>query len=219
MSERTTLFVDTSTSRITVAIVRAGVLTERVVTGATAHGESLTPLIEQVVGEAIVNFAEIQRIVVGLGPGPFTGLRVGIVTAEAIGQSLGIPVTGFCSLDAIKRPQTQDLVLVVSDARRKEVYWALFDQLGRRVDGPGVAKPADLVAQLAARDSGPGSTISIVSAGAEKYLAEFSQLGSFSEGWPSASWLLTHDITTPGPLIPLYLRRPDAVPPTSAVAR
>lgn len=216
MSEATTLLIDTATSRITVAIVRTGVLTERVVFGATAHGESLSPLIEQVADEAIDSFADIQRIVVGLGPGPFTGLRVGIVTAEALGQSLGIPVIGFCSLDAIKRPQTQDQVLVVSDARRKEVYYALY-QLGRRIDGPGVAKPADLVAQLTAQDPDPRSALSIVNAGAQKYDEQLSRLGSSSEGWPSGSWLLTDDITTPGPLIPLYLRRPDATPPVPAV--
>ena len=78
---------------------------------------------------------------VGCGPGPFTGLRVGMATAAAYGHALGVPVFGVCSLDAIGG-QTAGEVLVVTDARRREVYWARYAD-GVRVDGPGVAAAAD----------------------------------------------------------------------------
>lgn len=219
MTDRTTLLIDTSTSHITAALMSGGTITERTAIGATAHGESLSPLIAQLVAETAVSFADIQRIVVGLGPGPFTGLRIGIVTAEALGHSLAVPVSGFCSLDAIARPPESDRVLVVSDARRKEVYYALYDRTGLRIEGPGVVKPAALVTQLTTERHSDQPELTVVSAGAEKYEADLGQLGHVVEGWPSASWLLTNDICVPGPLTPLYLRRPDAVPSVKVVVR
>ena len=92
---------------------------------------------------------DLDAIAVGNGPGPFTGLRVGLVTAVTMGHALGIPVHGVCSLDVLavqaRRPEGE--LLVATDARRKEVYVASYAE-GRRVSGPDVVKPADVAVQL-----------------------------------------------------------------------
>src|SRR5690348_5025890 len=84
--------------------------------------------------------ADLDAVVTGLGPGPFPGLRVGVVTAAALGDARGLPVVGVCSLDAVGSGART----VVTDARRKEVYWATYDAEGVRVDGPGVVRPEEL---------------------------------------------------------------------------
>jgi hypothetical protein len=95
-----------------------------------------------VAAEAGLTLAEVDAVVVGCGPGPFTGLRVGMATAAAFGHALEVPVHGVCSLDAIGN-QTSGEVLVVTDARRREVYWARYRD-GVRVDGPDVAAAVDV---------------------------------------------------------------------------
>ncbi len=136
------LGLDTSTPAVSVALVSLGerVLAERVVVDARAHGELLAAGMEQVLAEAGVTRHDLDAVCVGLGPGPFTGLRVGIVTAAALGDALGIPAYGVCSLDALGKGAR----LVVTDARRKELYWAAYDDAGNRVDGPAVALPVDV---------------------------------------------------------------------------
>ena len=94
---------------------------------ARAHGELLAPGIEWVLAEGGVRPADLTAIVAGLGPGPFTGLRVGLVTAASMGQALAVPTYGVCSLDGIGA-LTSDVTLVATDARRKEVYWAVYDR-------------------------------------------------------------------------------------------
>jgi len=130
------LCLDTSTAAVTVALVEDGaVVRERTEVAFNRHGELLAPAVRTVLaGE------RFDAVAVGLGPGPFTGLRAGIATAAALADAAGVPVYGACSLDLLAAPDA----VVVQDARRKEVYWAAYDTHGARVDGPHVAAPADV---------------------------------------------------------------------------
>jgi tRNA threonylcarbamoyladenosine biosynthesis protein TsaB len=188
------------------------------------HAELLTPLIDQVLTEAGVARTELTAVVVGTGPAPFTGLRVGLVTARTLALALGIPVHGVSSLDAVAlAAATRGVVavgqevLVVTDARRKEVYWARYGAVDGGivpVAGPGVDTPAAVAAQglegLAVVGAGtalypealPASTdVEIVLDPADLARVALARLAA---GVP-ADALGTE---------PLYLRRPDAVPPT-----
>ena len=133
-----TLAIDTSTSRTIVGIVDGDeVLFEKFHEGATDHGRALS----QLVAEALKVSHPPKRVVVGMGPGPFTGLRVGISFAHTFGLARNIPVIGVCSLDAIAI--NQDEYTVAIDARRKEIYWARYKD-GVRIEGPSVNKPAEV---------------------------------------------------------------------------
>lgn len=148
------LAIDTSTTAITVALHDgSGVLGEVSTLDARAHAEHLTPNIRTVLAEQGATPADLTQVVVGTGPGPFTGLRVGIVTAHTLAFALGIPVHGVCSLDALAHDYwlgTQGHVgdlLVTTDARRKEVYaapYALETSGARRLAEPVVSRAADL---------------------------------------------------------------------------
>jgi len=184
------LAIDTATPAVTAGVVRLDgveVLGERVTVDARAHAEQLTPNVLSALGDAGVTVNDLNAVVVGCGPGPFTGLRVGMATAAAYGHALDIPVHGVCSLDAIGVDTTGD-ALVVTDARRREIYWARYRH-GVRVAGPAVNAPADVP-------------------GAEDALA-------LPPGYPSVAGLVrvvADWAAAPEPLIPLYLRRPDAKP-------
>ena len=132
------LAIDTSTSKTIVGIIEDGaVLFEEAHEGATDHGRALSEL----VAKALKVSKPPQQVVVGMGPGPFTGLRVGIAFAQTFALARDIPVIGICSLDAIKVDSTEYTVAI--DARRKEIYWASY-KAGVRVDGPTVSKPAEV---------------------------------------------------------------------------
>ncbi len=132
------LAIDTSTSRTIVGVIEDGqVIFEKFHEGATDHGRALSELVSQ----ALKSSAPVNQVVVGMGPGPFTGLRVGISFAQAFALARGIPVIGVCSLDAIAVAESNYTVAV--DARRKEIYWARYEN-GIRVAGPHVSKPADV---------------------------------------------------------------------------
>jgi len=133
------LAIDTSTSRTSVAIIQDGnVVYSGFRDGATAHGPSLPALVQE--GLAV---SDVDEVVVGMGPGPFTGLRVGIAFAQSFALARAIPVRGVCSLDAIAaQVQEADFIITV-DARRKEVYWARYSN-GVRVGEPAVSFPADV---------------------------------------------------------------------------
>ena len=132
------LAIDTSTSRTIVGVIEDGqVIFEKFHEGATDHGRALSELVSQ----ALQSSAPVNQVVVGMGPGPFTGLRVGISFAQAFALARGIPVVGVCSLDAIAVAESNYTVAV--DARRKEIYWALYEN-GIRVAGPHVSKPDDV---------------------------------------------------------------------------
>jgi len=133
-----TLAIDTSTSRTIVGIIDGdNVLFEKFHEGATDHGRALS----QLVAEALKVSHPPKQVVVGMGPGPFTGLRVGISFAHAFGLARNIPVVGVCSLDAIAIDENEYIVAI--DARRKEIYWARYKD-GVRVEGPSVSKPAEV---------------------------------------------------------------------------
>ncbi len=206
----TVLVIDTATPAVTAGIVRRDgdsidVLGQRVTVDARAHAEQLTPNVLAALADAEMDVADLQAVVVGCGPGPFTGLRVGMATAAAYGQALGIPVYGVCSLDAIGVDTAGD-VLVVTDARRREVYWARYRD-GMRTHGPAVSAPADV------------PTDATAVAGSPEHAALFA-LPRQPAVYPTASGLvrIVDWASPPQPLVPLYLRRPDArpqaIPPT-----
>ena len=190
------LAFDTSTPAVTVALSTGAGAT---VVAANRHGELLAPLIDRVLGGR--PRTDLTGIVVGVGPGPFTGLRVGIVTAKALAHALGIPAYGVCSLDALAAPG----IAVATDARRREVYWAAYDATGTRTDGPHVGSPADAATTLRA-----AGVTRVAGAGARLYPQAFDGFEVIDPEHPDARRLLNaprRDLT------PLYLRRPDAVPP------
>ena len=133
------LAIDTSTSRSCVAIVEGTeVLYSGFRDGATAHGPSLPALVQEALA-----VSDVDEVVVGMGPGPFTGLRVGIAFAQSFALARGIPVRGVCSLDAIAAQIQESDFIITVDARRKEVYWARYTD-GARVGEPAVNFPADV---------------------------------------------------------------------------
>ncbi|HKE50114.1 MAG TPA: tRNA (adenosine(37)-N6)-threonylcarbamoyltransferase complex dimerization subunit type 1 TsaB, partial [Actinomycetes bacterium] len=143
------LAFDTATPAVTVAVCDgARMLAEHTVVDPRRHGELLAPGIRTVLREAGVERSALDGITVGVGPGPFTGLRVGLITARVLGATLGIPVFGVCTLDALAEAAgLPDEFGVATDARRKEIYWARY--AGRqRLDGPHVDRPADAAARL-----------------------------------------------------------------------
>lgn len=133
------LAIDTSTARTCVAVIDGEqVLYSGSLDGATAHGPSLPALVQEAL--AVSN---VDEVVVGMGPGPFTGLRVGIAFAQSFALARQIPVRGVCSLDAIAAQIQEDDFIVTVDARRKEVYWARYTNRTRVAD-PAVNFPADV---------------------------------------------------------------------------
>jgi len=144
------LAIDTSTSRTSVAIIENGtVVYSGYRDGATAHGPSLPALVQE--GLAV---SDVDQVVVGMGPGPFTGLRVGIAFAQSFALAREIPVRGVCSLDAIATQISDDDFIITVDARRKEVYWARYTN-GVRVTDPAVNFPADVTGAVIHADLFP----------------------------------------------------------------
>ena len=144
------LAIDTSTSRTSVAIIEADtVLFSGFLDGATAHGPSLPALVQEALA-----VSEVDEVVVGMGPGPFTGLRVGIAFAQSFALAREIPVRGVCSLDAIAAQINERDFIITVDARRKEVYWARYTN-GVRVGEPAVNFPADVSGALIHADLFP----------------------------------------------------------------
>lgn len=144
------LAIDTSTSRSCVAIIDGtDVLYSGFRDGATAHGPSLPALVQEALA---VN--DVDEVVVGMGPGPFTGLRVGIAFAQSFALAREIPVRGVCSLDAIAAQITDKDFIITVDARRKEVYWARYTD-GNRVGDPAVNFPADVTGAMIYADLFP----------------------------------------------------------------
>jgi tRNA threonylcarbamoyl adenosine modification protein YeaZ len=221
------LVLDTATPAVTAAVVlvdptvtgSTGVraLAVRSVTDARAHGELLAPAVSAVLAAAGVGGRDLGAIVAGVGPGPFTGLRVGLATAASIGQALSAPTYGVCSLDAIGTA-SRAATLVATDARRKEIYWAVY-RGGVALTQPAVNRP-ERVAELLA-----GSEVEVAMGdGAIRYGAAlpFPVLDEPRYPEPVALAALAADRVrrrAPGePLTPLYLRRPDAAEPRQPTA-
>jgi tRNA threonylcarbamoyl adenosine modification protein YeaZ len=204
---------DTATPAVGVALHDG----ERVVAHACTvdarrHGELLTPMIARVLAEAGVSRADLTGIAVGTGPGPYTGLRVGLVTARVLGAVLGIPVHGVCTLDIIAAevnsgteasPGTE--FVAATDARRKEVYWARYGADGTRRDGPHAGPASEI----------PGAAgLPVAGEGGSLYPGSFGK--KIDINYPNVrvlTALVTRGLAageTFGPPDPLYLRRPDA---------
>lgn len=219
------LGLDTSGPAVGVALVeleagdppRWGRQAARQVVDARRHGELLAGGIAAVLAELGAQPADLDAVAVGVGPGPYTGLRVGVVTAAAMSDALGVPAYGVCSLDAVDAWSEQDgPVLVVTDARRREVFWAEYDGDGRRVAGPAVLRPAALAEAL--RET--GWTGRVVGDGALLHAEDFADQDVRGEPrHPAADavvLLAARRVLAGAPapvLAPIYLRRPDAVPP------
>ena len=197
------LAIDTSVG-VSVAILHSnGELTQSQAVDHGMQGELTAELISQVVTESGLAIAEITDVVVGVGPGPFTGLRVGLVTAAVFAHARGIPIHGICSLDAIAFDYAKPCV-VVTDARRKELYWARYE--GKRIGEPQVSKPEDLLAQFPDSEFvGPGAQLypDFISGKVMELKA-----GSLAKLFASGTAQLVE-------VSPMYLRKPDAVEPTN----
>jgi tRNA threonylcarbamoyl adenosine modification protein YeaZ len=210
------LAIDTSSAAVTAAVLDLSAdarYAEQVTDNARGHGEYLAPGIAACLAEVGAAPGDLRAIVAGTGPGPFTGLRVGLVTVAVMGKVLGIPTYGVCSLDAIAGAvASESPLLVATDARRKEIYWAHYVD-GVRVDGPEVSHPADIRSEA----------VAMAGAGARLY-ADVLNLPIVGPDYPSAAALVrcaAERIRAGTPsetLTPLYLRRPDAVPPGSPKA-
>ena len=202
------LALDTSTRFVSVAVHDG----DAVVAAATSdepmqHGEQLAPLIDRVLGEVDAIRQDVTAVAVGVGPGPFTGLRVGVVTARVLGLALGIPVYGVGSLDVLAARAVDEGVgepfLATLDARRKELFWASYDGEGHRLDGPHVDRPTELPADLLVVGDGP-----------VRYPGSFGRTSGPET--PDAATLARVVVEERAELVdpePIYLRRPDATVP------
>jgi len=205
------LAFDTATSAVTVALHDgSSVIAEELGVDARRHGELLAVSIENVLASVGASEADLTGIAVGTGPGPYTGLRAGLVTARVMASVLGVRLDGICSLDVIAEAAVgaagDQEFLVATDARRREVYWARYTSEGARTAGPSVDKPAELPAGLPV--AGEGAVI-------------YPELGARAIGprFPSAAQLAVLAVgryaagQPQQPAEPLYLRRPDAREP------
>jgi tRNA threonylcarbamoyl adenosine modification protein YeaZ len=207
------LAIDTSAGT-SVAVLKDGVaLAEVEIADTRSHTESIGNAIQDALSAAGVKPNQIKSVAVGRGPAPFTGLRVGIAAALMFAEGSGAELFGIVSLDAIAKQEfaaqslandtaAEQPLLVTSDARRSEHYWALYSGLDSHgvpicIDGPAVNRPADIEASLTERGIVAARTSLVISARA---------IGELFEA-QAAAGLLSHDITA------LYLRNPDAVEP------
>jgi len=190
------------------------------------HAEILTPAIAFMCEQAEIELREIGVIAVDVGPGLFTGLRVGVATAKALAQALRVPMIGLSSLDLLAYPHrgTRRLIAAVIDARRGEVFSALYRKVPggvQRVSEPLVTSAAEVAADLEAR----GEECLLVGDGAVRYAAEFSGLSraeaaSLGGAYPSAAALVElaqprvqrEEFVQPWEVQPMYLRPADADP-------
>ncbi|MFD7445105.1 tRNA (adenosine(37)-N6)-threonylcarbamoyltransferase complex dimerization subunit type 1 TsaB [Streptomyces sp. NPDC059909] len=205
------LAVDTATPAVTVALHDgSAVVAEATSTDARRHGELLLPAVDRVLADAGLKLGAVTDLVVGVGPGPYTGLRVGLVTAATFGSALGVPVHGLCTLDGLAYASRLDGPFVVAtDARRKEVYWARYDGFRTRVSEPAVDRPAEIADQVAG--------LPAVGAGAMLYPETFPDARGPEHQSAAALASLAAEKLAAGeellPPRPLYLRRPDAQVP------
>lgn len=219
------LGIESATAQVGCAIGgHEGVLASAHSARGRRHAESLAPQIEFVLSQARVEIDEISVVAVDVGPGLYTGLRVGIATAMATAFGLSVPMIGVNSLDLLAFPvrHTSRLIAAVIDARRGEVFTALYRQVPggmQRITDPHVVTPDDLYGELQAAST----ECLVVGDGALRYREVFEgitkvEVGDESLAYPSASSLvalahaqaLREEFVQPAEISPLYLRRPDA---------
>ncbi|MFY1677194.1 MULTISPECIES: tRNA (adenosine(37)-N6)-threonylcarbamoyltransferase complex dimerization subunit type 1 TsaB [unclassified Streptomyces] len=202
------LALDTATPAVSVALHDgADVVASSSQVDARRHGELLLPAIDRLLAETGLTLDSVTDIVAGVGPGPYTGLRVGLMTAETFGLALGVPVHGLCTLDGLAR--AADLggpFVVATDARRKEVYWARYADSRTRLTEPSVDRPADIAERVAG--------LPAVGAGALMYPEVFPRAREPEHATAAALARLAAERLAAGEALPrprpLYLRRPDA---------
>ncbi|MGY0024476.1 tRNA (adenosine(37)-N6)-threonylcarbamoyltransferase complex dimerization subunit type 1 TsaB [Streptomyces sp. cg35] len=205
------LALDTATPAVTVALHDGTApVAESSQVDARRHGELLLPAVDRVLAEAGVKLDAVTGIVVGVGPGPYTGLRVGLMTADTFGLALGVPVHGVCTLDGLAyAADVEGPFVVATDARRKEVYWARFDNPRTRVTEAAVDRPADIAEAVAG--------LPAVGAGALLYPDTFADPRGPEHVSAAALAALAAEKLAAGEELleprPLYLRRPDAQVP------
>lgn len=197
------LAIDTSVG-VSVAVLTAdGALTQTNSAGHGMQGELTAELILQAITDAGITVEDISDVVIGVGPGPFTGLRVGLVTAVVFGYARDIPIHGICSLDAVAYDYAKPCI-VITDARRKELYFAEFND--GRIGEPQVLKPEVLAEKFAGFD--------FVGPGAQLYPEFISgqvlplRAGALAQIFASGKAQVVE-------VQPMYLRKPDAVEPTT----
>jgi tRNA threonylcarbamoyladenosine biosynthesis protein TsaB len=223
------LAIDTSTSAISVALRGDGIAASATVLDARGHSEHVAPLVARCLATAGRAPADVTDVVVGNGPGPFTGLRVGIVTGLVFGHARGIPVHGVCSLDALAADAAPLVgggeLLVATDARRKEVYWARYAVepadatapqalVARRLTAPAVDRPADLPDELRA--------LPTAGRGPDLFPDLFPHAIGVLDVQAATLAALGERLLLDGedmPVEPLYLRRPDALTTAERGAR
>jgi tRNA threonylcarbamoyl adenosine modification protein YeaZ len=205
------LAFDTATPAVTVALHDGGqVVAQESAVDARRHGELLAVFIDQVLRRAGASPGDLTAVAVGTGPGPYTGLRVGLVTARVLGSALDIPVDGICTLDVIAAGAIAAAAgrefLVATDARRKELYWARYSAFGERVTGPEVTARSDLPAGLPVAGEGALLYPDLAAEPIEPRYPAAPQLAALASERIASR-------TPPAPAQPLYLRRPDAREP------
>ncbi|MET8573776.1 tRNA (adenosine(37)-N6)-threonylcarbamoyltransferase complex dimerization subunit type 1 TsaB [Streptomyces sp. NPDC005012] len=205
------LALDTATPAVTAALHDGtDVVASSSQVDARRHGELLLPTVDRVLGAAGVGLDAVTGIVVGTGPGPYTGLRVGLMTADTFGLALGVPVHGVCTLDGLAyAADIEGPFVVATDARRKEVYWARYADSRTRLTDPAVDRPADIAEQVAG--------VPAVGAGALLYPDAFPDVHGPEHVSAAALASLAAERLARGEELaaprPLYLRRPDAQVP------
>jgi tRNA threonylcarbamoyladenosine biosynthesis protein TsaB len=189
------------------------------------HAETLTPAIEFACAQARIDIHEVSVVAVDIGPGLFTGLRVGIATAKAVAQALRVPMIGLSSLDLLAHQvrYSNRLIVPIVDARRGEVFAAFYRRVPagvQRISEPWVGQPDDLADELLARRE----EVLLVGDGALRYASVLDadvgsvEFGTVGNAYPSATDLvelahpraLREEFVQPWELEPLYLRKPDA---------
>ncbi|MER7347112.1 tRNA (adenosine(37)-N6)-threonylcarbamoyltransferase complex dimerization subunit type 1 TsaB [Streptomyces aurantiacus] len=206
------LALDTATPAVTVALHDGtSVIAESSQVDARRHGELLLPAVHRVLADAGLRLDAVTAVVAGVGPGPYTGLRVGLMTADTFGLALGVPVHGVCTLDGLAYASgiEDGPFVVATDARRKEVYWARYEDARTRVGGPAVDRPADIAEEVAG--------LPAVGAGAALYPDAFADVRGPEHVTAAALASLAAEKLAAGEELleprPLYLRRPDAQVP------
>lgn len=219
------LGIETATVQVGCALGgQEGVLGSFHVAKGRHHAEILTPAIEFTCEHSHVALREVSCVAVDIGPGLFTGLRVGVATAKAMAMALRVPMIGLSSLDLLAFPVrwSNRLIVPVIDARRGEIFWAWYRQVAggvQRLSDFQVGKPDDLAADLQAHNE----EALLVGDGALRYCDHFSnldkvELGTVGNAYPSASALvelaqpraLREEFVQPSELEVLYLRKSDA---------
>jgi len=219
------LGIESSTQQVGAAIGgHEGVLAQAHSARGKRHAENLTPMIDFICRQARIDIDEIGCVAVDLGPGLFTGLRVGVAAAKAMASALRVPMIGVPSLDLLAFPVrfTPRLIVAAIDARRGEVFHAFYRQVPggvQRLTDHQVSTPDDLASELMAT----GEDCLLVGDGIVRYWQHFDdltkvELADSGLAYPTASSLvqlaharaLREEWVKPWELQPLYLRPPDA---------